>query len=134
MRYFPGDNSQVRVAEFEALKAIDVWPFDHVETLADMPVPIHKYSTQLINLVLNEYAGITTSDLDTSAVGYLEEYDAFYNYTSDFGPGTFTCTRGEIVGDMVLLYDEEALLGTDILTLRKEGENYRIVSYQHIDA
>ena len=82
----------------------------------------------MVNLILKEYAGITIDDLDTSDVNYLSEYDAFYNYTSDMGYGTFTCTRGEIDGDIVRLYEESGY-GTDMLTLRKEGDNYRIISH-----
>lgn len=135
LAYFTGDGSTVDEEEFSALKELDNFLFrGEVSTLSDMPVPVHRYPRQLVDMILKEYAGITTEDLDTSGVEYLPEYDAFYNYTSDFGPGTFTCTRGEIQGDMVRLYDEKSPLGTDILTLRKDGETYRIVSYQFVEA
>lgn len=132
MYYFPGDGSKASESEFEALKSVDVWPFKEVETLGAMPVPVHKYPARLVNLVLGEYAGITTDDLDTSKVAYLAEYDAYYNYTSDYGPGMFVCTRGETEGDIVRLY-EETPNGTDMLTLRKNGTNYRIISHQRIE-
>ncbi len=128
MRYFPGDGSQASEAEFTALKNVDVWPFDWVETPDDMPVPIHKYPARYIDLVLNEYAGITTDDLDTSKVAYLEEYDAYYNYTSDYGLGMFVCTRGETEGNIVRLYEEHPN-STDVLTLLRDGNNYCIVSH-----
>jgi hypothetical protein len=132
MRYFPGDGSFASDAEFEALKTVEAWPFDWVETRDDMPVPIHKYQARIVDMVLKENAGITTADLDTSDVAYLEDYDAFYNYTSDFGPGMFTCTRGEVDGDIVRLY-EELETGTDMLTLQKVGNNYQIVAHQCIE-
>lgn len=136
LRYFPGDGSKVSDAEFEALKSVDVWPFQQVETMDKMPVPIHKYPSRLINQVLGEYAGITLDDLDTSKVAYLAEYDAYYNYTSDFGPGIFVCTRGEVEGDTVRLYrDGKFRDGRDwtvLLTLRKDGDQYRVVSHQKI--
>ena len=132
MRYFPQSRSFTSDAEFEALKSLEVWPFDWVETREDMPVPISKYPASLVNMALKEYAGITTADLDTSGVAYLPEYDAYYNYTSDFGPGMFTCTRGEVIGDIVRLY-EELETGTDMLTLRKVGNNYQIVAHQCIE-
>ena len=132
LRYFPGDGSEAGDAEFEALKSVDVWPFRQVETRGKMPVPIHKYSSRLINLVLDEYAGITLHDLDTSKVAYLAEYDAYYNYTSDFGPGMFVCTRGEVDGDVVRLYGEYDDW-SKVLTLRKEGSQYRVVSHQKIE-
>ena len=44
---------------------------------------------------LERYAGITAAELaDTSGVPYLEEYDAWYTFTSDFGPGKFLCAGG----------------------------------------
>ena len=132
MRYFPEDGSFASDAEFEALKTVEAWPFDWVETRDDMPVPIHKYQARIVNMVLKEHAGITTADLDTSDVAYLADYDAFYNYTSDFGPGMFTCTRGEVIGDTIRLY-EELETGTDMLTLRKVGDDYQIVSHQCIE-
>ena len=132
MRYFPEDGSFASHAEFEALKTVEAWPFGWVETRDDMPVPIHKYQARIVDMVLKEYAGITTADLDTSDVAYLANYDAFYNYTSDFGPGMFTCTRGEVIGDIVRLY-EELETGTDMLTLRKVGDNYQVVAHQCIE-
>ena len=132
MRYFPEDGSFSSDAEFEALKVVEAWPFDWVETRDDMPVPIHKYQARIVDMVLKEHAGITTADVDTSDVAYLPEYDAFYNYTSDFGPGMFTCTRGEMIGDVIRLY-EELETGTDMLTLRKVGSNYQIVAHQCIE-
>ena len=132
MRYFPEDGSFASDAEFEALKTVEAWPFDWVETRDDMPVPIHKYQARIVDMVLKENAGITTADLNTSDVAYLADYDAFYNYTSDFGPGMFTCTRGEVDGDIVRLY-EEFETGTDMLTLRKVGNNYMIVAHQRIE-
>lgn len=133
LRYCPGDGSQETEAEFEALKSVDVWPFDWVEKIDKMPVPIHKYPAKYLDGILNKYAGITTADLDTSSVAYLPEYDAYYNYTSDFGPGTFTCTRGVIDGDTVYLYNEESPSGTSILTLKKTAEGYKISSLQFVE-
>ena len=128
--YFPGDGSTVDETEFAALMELDNFLFrGEVSSLSDMPVPVNKFPARLVDMVLKEYAGITTDDLDTSGVEYLAEYDAYYNYTSDFGPGTFTCTRGEEQGNIIRLYDEESPLATDVLTLQREGDNYRIVSH-----
>ena len=132
MRYFPGDGSPTSDAEFEALKTVEAWPFDWVETREDMPVPISKYPARLVNAVLKEYAGITAADLDTSDVAYLSEYDAYYNYTSDFGPGMFTCTRGERKSDMVYLY-EELDQSTDLLILQGQDGAYQVVSHQRLE-
>ena len=131
LRYFPGDGSAAGEAEFAALRSVESWPFAEVETLEDMPVPVHKYPARLVNAVLGEYAGISTDDLNTSGVPYLPEYDAYYNYTSDFGPGMFACTRGERNGNTVYLY-EETEYGTDLLILQEHDDSYRIVAHQHI--
>lgn len=128
MRYFPGDGSQTSEAEFEALRGVDGWPFANVNSLDEMPVPVHKYPKRLVNLILGEYAGISTEDLDTSSATYLPEYDAYYNYTSDFGPGMFVCARGERAGDTIRLY---SVNGTDLLTLSQvDDTSYQIVSHQ----
>ena len=133
LRYFPGDGSQTSEAEFQALKSVEGWPFAEVETLADNPVPVHRYPRRLVDLALEEYAGITTADLDTSAVAYLPEYDAYYNYTSDFGPGMFTCTWGEREGDVIRLY-QESEDRTLVLTLRELDEGtWRFVSFLPLD-
>lgn len=132
MRYFPNEGLHVTEEEFQALKGVEGWPFTAEETMADLPVPISKYSARIVDMVLKEHAGITTADLDTSGVAYLAEYDAYYNYTSDFGPGMFTCTRGERVGELLYLY-EETEQGTDRLTLRKTGNAYHILAHQSLN-
>ena len=133
LAYFPRDGSEVDDAEFAVLKEQkDFLFYGEVSSLADMPVPVHRYPVRIINLMLKEYAGITVDDLDTSDVNYLSEYDAFYNYTSDAGHGMFTCTRGEIDGDIVRLY-EEFDYGTDVLILKKVENGYHIVSHQQLN-
>ena len=129
LMYYPGDGSTVDRHEFDALRNQEDFWFKNAESLDNMPVPVHKLSARIVELTLKEYAGITLKDLDTSKVDYLAEYDAFYNYTSDYAPGIFQCTRGEIDGDLVRLY-EETDNGTDILTLRKDGDRYLIVAHQ----
>ena len=132
MRYFPGDGSRTGEAEFEALREVDGWPFSWVESLKKMPVPVHKYPKRLVDLILSEYAGVSTADLNTEGVAYLPEYDAYYNYTSDFGPGMFVCTRGERDGDAIRLY---SVNGTDLLTLRQvDDTSYQIVSLQRLES
>lgn len=129
MRYFPGDGSKASAEEFELLKGTEGWPFSQEDTLDSIPVPIHKYPARLVDAILLEYAGITTAEVDTSGVAYLEEYDAYYNYTSDFGAASFHCTSGERVGDILYLYSETEQ-GTTRLTLREAGNSYHIVALQ----
>ena len=55
---------------------------------------------------------------------YLPEYDAFYNFTSDFGLGTFTPERGMRMGGIVRLDGKWS-------TLQVSGtpDSFRILSF-----
>lgn len=135
MQYFPGDRNdpaQTTEAEFEALKQAKDWPFTEVESLDRMPVPIHKYPRSRIDAVLTKYAGITTAELDTAGVTYLAEYDAFYTYTSDFGPGCFIPCYGEKNNDTVTLWGTPAgeNMSADMLVLQKSSENWHILCHR----
>ena len=135
MRYFPGDRSdsaQTTEAEFEALKQVEDWPFTEVESLDNMPVPVHKYPRSRVDAVLIKYAGITTAELDTAGVAYLKEYDAFYNYSSDFGPGSFIPCYGEKRDDTVTLWEnpDGESMSAGMLVLQKNGENWHILCYR----
>lgn len=134
MMYFPGDGivDPATATEFEALKNVNVWPFKEFENLDSMPVPIHKYSRSAVDATLMKYAGITTADLDISSVAYLAEYDAFYTYTSDLGPGWFIPCYGEKSGDTVTLWEAPAgeSVSSDMLVLQKNGENWHILSHR----
>ena len=137
MRYFPGDRDnpvQATDLEFEALKHVKGWPFTEVESLDKMPVPIHKYPRSRVDEVLTKYAGITAAELDTTGVVYLAAYDAFYNETSDFGPGCFIPCYGEKREDTVALWGapsgENAT--ADMLVLQKNGGNWLILSHQRV--
>lgn len=138
LRYFPNDGSEVDEEEFRKLRKVEAWGFDNCKTLEDMPVPVHSISKKEVDAVLMEYAGITSDELDTSAVAYLEEYDCYYNSTSDWGPGMFICSEGERIGNIIYLYGESSLMfykkpekGTDMLVLTEEEGSYKIVSHQH---
>ena len=140
--YFPGDGTlgEEDQAEFDALAALPDFPYrDEVDTLGwaspkDLPVPIHRIPRASVDEALERYAGITAADLaDTSGVPYSEEYDAWYTFSSDFGPGTFVCAGGQV--------DEEAgaaLLWTDRrgdgtrteLLLGRDGEDWHIRAHR----
>lgn len=136
MRYFPGDSIDTTVTdeEFELLRGVEIWPFKEVESLDSMPVPVHKYSRSEVDEALTRYAGITTADLDTSGVAYLEKYDSFYNYTSDAGHGMFSPAYGEKSGDIVTLWTVPRQDGATMLVLQKSGEEWHILSHQHVSA
>lgn len=130
IRYFP-DSGQATEAEFEALKKLDDWPFKRVARMEDMPVPIHRHTISSINEVLTRWGGITTSNLDTSGVCYLEEYDAYYTYTSDFNMFYFIVESGEQVGNYVYLRKSVENGNIAVLTLRLTPgtDEWQIVSH-----
>ena len=67
-----------------------------------------------------------------SGYTYLESTDAFYNTTSDYSPGYFTCTSGSIdaFGEYVQLFGWASRFpGESILRLEKDGENWYIKSF-----
>lgn len=128
LRYFSPQKRVTDEAEFEALKAAESWPFVADVTMDGMPVPIHKFSAETVNEALEKHMGITLDDLNGVGMDdliYLKEYDAYYNFTSDFAAGFFVCTRGEIHGDIVRLYG-----GTAKLTLKNQDDGYLIISHQ----
>jgi len=134
LRYFPGSEPGTE-AEFEALRNYKDWPFSHCERLTDMPVPLHRYSGEQVRAVLEKYGNVSLEQLDIEnapGVYYLKEYDAFYNYTSDFGLFPLECVRGEKQGDRLFLYSEEYGDYPDKivvrLTLEKRGDNYIVIS------
>ena len=136
--YFPSDGSKVEEEEFQKLREVEAWGFDNCETLEEMPVPVHSISKKDVDAVLMEYAGITSDDLDTSEIAYLEEYDCYYTSTSDWTWGMFICSEGERIGDTIYLYGESELSfyseseeTTDMLVLTEEEGKYKVVSHQH---
>ena len=130
IRYFP-DSGQATEAEFEALKKLDDWPFKRVARMEDMPVPIHRHTVSSINEVLTRWGGITTSNLDTSGVCYLEEYDAYYTFTSDFNMFYFIAESGEQVGNYVYLRKsvENGNIAALTLRLMPGTDEWQIVSH-----
>lgn len=130
LRYLPDDGlvSDVPPAdpEFQALTRQPGWPFEEGILI---PTPIHRYSRQSVDAVLEQYAGITTENL--SGVGmdtvlYLEEYDAWYNFTSDYGPGMFIPVYGLREGSTVTLWE---MSSKDTLILEETEEGFRIRSH-----
>ena len=134
IRYFPSSGKTTE-AEFEALKKLDDWPFKWVENMADMPVPIQQHTVSSINEVLTRWGGITTNDLDTAGVCYLEKYDAYYTYTSDFNTVLFAAESGQQIGDYVYLYEPVGNGGIAVLTLHLTAgtDEWQVVSHQRFD-
>ena len=135
IRYFPSSGKTTE-AEFEALKKLDDWPFKWGENMADMPVPIQQHTVSSINEVLTRWGGITTNDLDTAGVCYLEKYDAYYTYTSDFNTVLFAAESGQQVENYVYLYGNHNDSNRSVLTLRLTPgtDTWQIMSYLPLDS
>ncbi len=134
LQYLPGDElveDDLDNPEFQALREQPLYPY---ENEVPVPTPIHRYTRQSVDGVLEQYAGITTRDL--SGVGmdgviYLPEYDAWYNFTSDYGPGTFVPVYGLRQDGMVTLWELPNGNGMpgDVLTLEETADGFRILSH-----
>lgn len=137
--YYPGDGTleEKDEAEFAALAALPDFPWTAENgvrevTVHTIPVPIHRILRSSVDETLQKYAGITTAELkNTDGVLYVPEYDAYYTFTSDFGPGSFTCVGGRVTEDTAVLWSEERDIhgNRDVLTLQKEGESWYIQSF-----
>lgn len=110
--------------ELKAVEKLEIGMFGAV-----IPAPIHKYPAKAINETLMKYTGITLDELNeveqACTLCYLEEYDAYYNFTSDFAAAQFICKSGERQGNLFHLYGE-----WDTLTLREVDEEYWFVAHQ----
>lgn len=106
LRHFPF-RDELSDEEKKALENSDIWVFDR--TIDDLPVPVKPYRAEDINRILEHHLGITLENLtkeNRDEVMYFEEYETYYNFVSDYGPGVFTCTSGLKEGSKVLLYGE----------------------------
>lgn len=136
LAYF-GECGEEDISEEEFAQLNAKWEF-RVDSVEDFPLPIHRYPASAVEGVLKRFAGISLADLTDmqtpfSGYTYLEDTDAFYTTTSDYSPGYFRCTSGEIEpdGDTALLYGSTAgsLSGKAVLKLVKDGENWYIHSF-----
>ncbi len=97
-------------------------PFNSIE---DSPVPFGRIPYDTVDQYLQRYMGVSLKDMKNQGNAlYSDAYKSYYSYASDFGPGMFLCTGGEIKGDTVTLTSDKA-----ILTLKKAGDAYMIVSH-----
>ena len=107
------------------------WPDAVGLNPSEFYVPVRRLANEDVSTVLMKYAGITAADLKSfgDAV-YLEKYDAFYNFTSDYAPGHFECVGGETDGSVVRFWSETSLDGTrDVLTVKRVDSQYLICSF-----
>ena len=136
LAYF-GECGEEDISEEEFAQLNAKWEF-RVDSVANFPLPIHRYPASAVEGVLRRFAGIGLADLRDmqepfSGYTYLEDTDAFYNTTSDYSPGYFSCTSGEIEpdGETALLYGSTVgrLSGEAVLKLVKDGERWYIHSF-----
>ena len=136
LTYF-GECGEEDISEEEFAQLKDKWADFKAERLEDFPLPIHRYPASAVEAVLQRFAGIGLADLKDiqepfSGYTYLESTDAFYNTTSDYSPGYFTCTSGsiDVFGEYVQLFGWASRFpGESILRLEKDGENWYIKSF-----
>ncbi len=100
------------------------------DDLKDYPTPIHKFAKADVDALLNKYAGITTSDLNGIPEGntelvYVDETNAYYNFTSDFGPGSFEAVSGEKNENIITLKDDRGRT----LILEETGDGFLIKAF-----
>lgn len=148
LRYYFVESSELEdgdAEEFQALAALPGFPWD-AEDLerwgnvpSGLPVPVHRISKAAVDKTLESYAGITTAGLkNTNSILYLQDYDSYYNFTSDYGPGSFQAAEGVRDGDTVRLRSEPAWGdgGEAIweLTLREEDGRWLIQSFTRLPA
>ncbi|MCI9002934.1 MAG: hypothetical protein HFG03_08915 [Oscillibacter sp.] len=144
LRYYSNGSSTLEdedAEEFQALAALPDFPYDAeaLETWENrpggLPVPVHRIPREAVDQTLETYAGITTADLkNTKGILYLPDYDSYYNFTSDFGPGWFAAAEGARDGDTVRLRSEVSWWGDGgetvrELTLREKDGRWLIQSF-----
>lgn len=143
LKYFPTDElvQAEDVEEFAALMALPDCPFmgapaeDGETVTVDMlPVPVHRIREEAVNAVLAKWADITLDDIaDKTGTLYLEDYHAFYTFTSDFAAGVFSCAEGEVEGGTARLWSERHGDGSrSLLTLEQRDGNWYISSFQTV--
>ena len=107
-----------------------------------------KHPFEKVDALLLKYTGVSLYDVKKSGwtAPYLEEYEAFYAYTSDAAWGTFKCVGGYVSGDGAVLYGWDTQYMTvqngsrdwqesdTVLTLREEDGQYYIVSHLPLEA
>lgn len=134
------DVTELNLEEFRALAALPGFPWD-AEDLerwgnvpSGLPVPVHRISGAAVNKTLETCAGITAADLkNTEGILYLSNYDSYYNFTSDYGPGSFQPAEGVRDGDTARLRSEPVWgNGGEViqeLTLREKDGRWLIQSF-----
>ena len=120
--------------EEEYHKVKETATFDMPDSISEMPTPVRRFDRQSVDDLLDKYAGITTADLTENTNGraemvYVESEDAFYNFTSDFGPGSFVAVLGVKDGNEYTFKDAQ----NRTLTIEVTDSIIKIKSYKRFD-
>ena len=134
--YFPSrsEDRTVDEAEWQLVQQVQDWrrgEDDHLMTMEELGVPIHRIPRARVNEVLMKYAGVTVEDMNTNwfeEMTYVPATDCFYVYTSDAGCGTFTPWFGVEHGDLVSFWAHNAY-GPCRLDLIKDGDGWHILDH-----
>ena len=108
LRYCPLSTTlgDADVEEFHAvLDTLGIENAERFKVPDDWAVPVRRMPKSDVSALLMQWADITVDDLrDQEDAIYLAQYDAFYEFTSDFGPGSFIPVGGEQYGDSIRLW------------------------------
>lgn len=136
LRYFSATGivddwyEDVTEEEFDYIRTLDGFAFPDITSPMDLHVPIHKYTSNVVDQVIYHYTGIPLDRLeDANGRGdafYCAAYDSYYNFTSDFGPGSFHCVSGINYGSVVELYSENSVL------VLQQGNDGRYYIHSHL--
>lgn len=139
LRHFPY-REEMSAEEKTDLENSNIWTHDR--GVDDLPFPTTKTSRKKADEILIRYLGITTDDLNNgSDIDYLEKYDSYYTYFSDYGPGMFTCIKGFKKDHKVYLFGEaggagffnlDDYTGMAKLTLYEAGDGYMIEAFEAV--
>lgn len=98
LQYFPDDGTLSARDEAEAARVGR--PAGYPWGISPGSVPIYRITRASVDAALERYAGITSANLaDTSGVPYLEDYDAWYTFTSDSAPAPSSMPGGQVEGE-----------------------------------
>ena len=137
LRYCPLSTTlgDADVEEFHAvLDTLGIEDAERFKAPDDWAVPVRRIPKSDVSALLTQWADITVDDLrNQDGVTYLAQYDAFYEFTSDFGPGSFIPMGGEQYGDNIRLWNGDGEGTHDELTLevRPDG-SYRIEAFHEV--
>ena len=137
LRYCPLSTTlgDADVEEFHAvLDTLGIEDAERFKVPDDWAVPVRRIPKSDVSALLTQWSDITVDDLcNQDGVTYLAQYDAFYEFTSDFGPGSFIPMGGEQYGDNIRLWNGDGEGTHNELTLRvRQDGSYCIEAFREV--